>query len=43
MNLDEIRRKYRQILEESQDGSCSSSDDEKVLTLYEQMQSVRQP
>lgn len=40
MSLSEIKRKYRQILEESRDGSGSSDDDDRVVTLYEQMQSV---
>jgi hypothetical protein len=40
MNLSEIKRKYKEILESSHEGDCSSSDDDKVLTLYEQMQSV---
>ena len=39
MNLSDIKKKYRAILEESEE-SNASSDDEKVVTIYEQMQAV---
>lgn len=39
MSLSEIKRKYRQILEE--DESACSSEEEKVETIYQKMQKVQ--
>jgi hypothetical protein len=41
MSLSEIKRKYRQILEEDE-SACSSEEEQKVDTIYQKMQKVPQ-